>query len=866
MNETVEKWLRDSPVPTDETLRLWVVVGALTLAWGLSAGWTKRVRALALVPPLVLAIIAIGRALQTAWLADDAFITFRYSANWAHGLGAVWNAGERVEGYTNPLWMAVLAAGEWLGAPAPFLATALNLTMLVALIGGTWWAMRKAFADQNAVPVLPIVLALSPAVREFGTSGLETLPASAAVTGAALCLLLGARLRTAGALVCLAAMLRPDHALFFAPLGFAAIAAGSVRARVRNALDLAVPAVVFAVFWVVRWRWYGDFYPNTYYAKSASVPYWDQGWIYVTEFVASTRVWWPVAFAPLAAMGLWLTSRNDTAPSAPPSRAPFFVFTVVGGLLWLTYVARVGGDFMEFRFALTALPVLGLAAEALVWSQTRAAFAPRLALAFVAMLPLAQSRGLIGPRGKTEYIALESSFYPVTQWTPVVIDNPIFRQAVALAATKPPSELLAAGCIGMLGYYNQSVPIFDTYGKTSREVARRPIEKRGRPGHEKVATREDLRNAGVVWSIDPIWNAFNEETHVRLREANAWVVRLDDSMSTWSRAVGQPVEAARVLARVTDATTALEHVDELGLMFERNPVALDQRLMDLHVVPPRQFSCDAQGRCESTLECHDELVSLTPTGGPCTVSTNGAVAATWARCDGTTRVVVSCPTAARWVLSREPAELSARMTAARARGPVAVANAARVGGLKPKLGENTTACTTAESASSTGSAKPAAAAAWRCAASADEVMRVDFEGALPEGVQLTGEAMTIVPGTAPRQIEVVGFEGAALLNTYAPGDEARGEFKATVALDPSSEHVISLRFGGGKDCALLFAQVLVDGHDFGKKACGLDDERLRQHAWLIPRGARSLEVRAVDESSAGWGHLLLDDVGVWRLP
>src|SRR3954451_10285533 len=39
-------------------------------------------------------------------LFDDAMISMRYAKNLANGYGLVWNpGGERVEGYTNPLWV-----------------------------------------------------------------------------------------------------------------------------------------------------------------------------------------------------------------------------------------------------------------------------------------------------------------------------------------------------------------------------------------------------------------------------------------------------------------------------------------------------------------------------------------------------------------------------------------------------------------------------------------------------------------------------------------------------------------------------------------------------------------------------------------
>ena len=49
------------------------------------------------------------------FLSDDAFISFRYSRHWVEGLGLVWNPGEAVEGYTNFLWVVIVAAGLRLG-------------------------------------------------------------------------------------------------------------------------------------------------------------------------------------------------------------------------------------------------------------------------------------------------------------------------------------------------------------------------------------------------------------------------------------------------------------------------------------------------------------------------------------------------------------------------------------------------------------------------------------------------------------------------------------------------------------------------------------------------------------------------------
>src|SRR5438552_16124392 len=59
------------------------------------------------------AAVSIGvlRAVQLAWTSDDAYISFRYARNLVDGLGLVYNAGERVEGYSNFLWTLWSALG-----------------------------------------------------------------------------------------------------------------------------------------------------------------------------------------------------------------------------------------------------------------------------------------------------------------------------------------------------------------------------------------------------------------------------------------------------------------------------------------------------------------------------------------------------------------------------------------------------------------------------------------------------------------------------------------------------------------------------------------------------------------------------------
>jgi arabinofuranosyltransferase len=46
--------------------------------------------------------------IRTAWLDDDAYITFRTIDNFLNGYGLRWNTINRVQAYTHPLWMMVI--------------------------------------------------------------------------------------------------------------------------------------------------------------------------------------------------------------------------------------------------------------------------------------------------------------------------------------------------------------------------------------------------------------------------------------------------------------------------------------------------------------------------------------------------------------------------------------------------------------------------------------------------------------------------------------------------------------------------------------------------------------------------------------
>ena len=130
---------------------------------------------------LILPFVAIylGVIIYTAWVSDDAFITFRSIENFIHGYGLVLNVGERVQTFTHPLWMLlqslVYTLTSWFHPPLGlnqlffwniFISLSLSLTAIIL------YSFKVARSANLAILGL-LVLTLSKAFIDYSTSGLE---------------------------------------------------------------------------------------------------------------------------------------------------------------------------------------------------------------------------------------------------------------------------------------------------------------------------------------------------------------------------------------------------------------------------------------------------------------------------------------------------------------------------------------------------------------------------------------------------------------------------------------------------------------------------------------------------------------------
>ena len=284
-------------------------------------------------------------ALRRAWMCDDAFIMMRSVDNLVAGRGFVFNADERVLGFTNPLWALVVAA-VYSVLKDPYLTPVL-LGLVVSAAAATLLAVHGA-KDKRVVALVLVVLCFSRAFVDFSTSGLENSLSHFLLIAFFLTALrpTGAWLVKLSAIGALVSVTRPDLAVLVAPT----LIAVYVRMRRAGALKAmlvgSLPALLWYAFALV---YYGFPLPNTVYAKlNASIPKRElaqQGLAYLVDTVINDPL---TAIVIVGALALLVVQRH---------RDKAAIVILLSMILDLAHVVMIGGDFMSGRFLTPSVAV-----------------------------------------------------------------------------------------------------------------------------------------------------------------------------------------------------------------------------------------------------------------------------------------------------------------------------------------------------------------------------------------------------------------------------------------------------------------------------------------------------------------------------
>jgi len=475
----------------------------------------KRLFPLAIAATLVLLLL---HAAHFWFLTDDSFISFRYARNLAQGHGLVFNpGGERVEGYTNFLWVILLAGFDRLGAAPESVAPVLGLVLTAALWGlVAWYAIRLSPpGPHHWLALVPLVfLAATRSVAVWATSGLETRFFETLVVAGALTLIAGLEregstpltttrsLDIAGLLFGLAALTRPDGVL----LGFAALGAAFLTRPSRRLLR---PVIIFLILTgghlIFRGLYYGELLPNTYHAKVGGRAWWRMGGRYVALFVLEYAVFLWIPLLVLACKRI-----HGKRGVGTMHRLAIIAAIILPHAL---YITAIGGDHFEFRPFDLYFPLLfiimydgakaiaasrGLKVAAACCVLVLAGLASPLRLPGYASLLAETNAAFVGLRAEEHATFLAS----------VVPEGKALGKLVASGVLSEDTHV-AIDCVGAIPYYS-GLTVLDRLGLTDREVAREGIATDRLMAHDRRASPELARRRGVdLWAADFVhllWN------------------------------------------------------------------------------------------------------------------------------------------------------------------------------------------------------------------------------------------------------------------------------------------------------------------------------------------------------------------------
>jgi len=473
----------------------WLVVAAVVvLTWSrldADRGW----RAFVLTFTLGLSLL---HQLLFATVTEDALVTFRYAQNIADGNGPVFNPGERVEGYTNFLWLVLVALPR-----AAFGADIRTTAVVFGVLAALGCVLLSCFlvnrivaaaapdgaAPRPAIGVAAAVLTASAGgLAVYGASGSEV-PLFVLLVLAVGYALAARRPVVAGVLAAFAVMTSPEGLVVAVPAGL--WLAGAALKR-RHSWWAPVGFVLGAlVFLIPRLAWRATFYQHFLPAPLAAKlggplsSHLAVGWPYLAGFGLVHQGFLLVGLVAAVALVLRRTQSGFRGfrVAEAPARGDAPVATVVEAraLIWLLFATAaalavaavlIGGDpGPSWRLLAPIPPLLAVAAAGtygVLTADVAAKPSPR-------PKPLAPLLVPVTACGLAGIAVLVSVFSPemldrVRNWH--AHGTELAEIGGWLGAYLPPGSVVSAAAPGALAAHGGQLLIIDVLGRTDDHIAR----------------------------------------------------------------------------------------------------------------------------------------------------------------------------------------------------------------------------------------------------------------------------------------------------------------------------------------------------------------------------------------------------------
>ncbi|MCB9659778.1 MAG: hypothetical protein H6726_19170 [Sandaracinaceae bacterium] len=421
---------------------------------------------------------------------DDAFIAYRYAHRLAQRGELAFNDGERVEGFSSPLYAIILSIGELLGVAPEKLSPIIGVsasTASVALVYHIGTFDRNEARYTNLLPCA--LLAIMFTYSSHAADGLETSLFSCATLISFAHLVAKRRSLerrdavVSGVLFSLSWALRPE--------GIFAFIASLIIAFQRRVRVTAYATIVGSGL-ILRYAFYLDIFPNTARAKmpAYATELLTHGLHYLSFFADDFGLFAFVFCALVAIFGLSIA----LARRSFESRFAWVCLAFVYCFLHAMFVVCVGGDFQDghrFLHVIIAPLFCGFAASGSLvceYLYDRGRMAARLGMLAILggsiaygakQFSLVRSAAIneMDTRASRRVMTLEALRTQVDRDTAL---------AGYLAERLAPTDWIATQASGVVPYLTDA-PTIDAFGLSDRFVALHGVRVPGLIGHRRAA-------------------------------------------------------------------------------------------------------------------------------------------------------------------------------------------------------------------------------------------------------------------------------------------------------------------------------------------------------------------------------------------
>ncbi len=274
-------------------------------------------------------------------LFDDAMVSMRYAKNLAEGQGLLWNpGGEHVEGFTNPLWVMVMALAHLLPVSAPHVSLIIQILAVGILLVNLFVCKKIAdlISDNSTFVALcaTTFIAFYLPLNNWSLQGMEVSLATLLLSSSVFLALKSLRSdQFSYSLLLLLALLPTIRLDLIVP---ATVIIGVLLLAQKNHRKTYVLGLFFIFLTILaqtafRFRYYYYILPNTYYLKMVGYPLLlriSRGAYVALDFIL--KINWVLFSVPFIVLAIRRNTANALLVSLIAAQIIYSIY--VGGDAW----------------------------------------------------------------------------------------------------------------------------------------------------------------------------------------------------------------------------------------------------------------------------------------------------------------------------------------------------------------------------------------------------------------------------------------------------------------------------------------------------------------------------------------------------